>query len=142
MLGLEKKVRRIKAAVPTSSMADIAFLLIIFFMVATVQTTDRTSVTLPASVVRDEMLKNSVIITATADGQLRFTVGEVPTDVYRLDDLLPLIRKEVDADANRTFVIKSDKAVRYDTVDKILSKLRDAQARNVFFLTEQTGPRH
>lgn len=142
MLGLEKKVRRIKATVPTSSMADIAFLLIIFFMVATVQTTDRTTVDLPTSVVRDEMLKNSVIITATAEGQMKFTVGETPTDVFNLDDLLPLIRKELDIDANRTFVIKSDKTVRYDTVDKILSKLRDGQAKNVFFLTEQTGPRH
>lgn len=142
MLGLEKRVRRIKAMVPTSSMADIAFLLIIFFMVATVQTTDRTNVSLPASVVRDEMLKNSVIITATAEGQLKFTVGEVPTDVFNLDDLLPLVRKELEIDSNRTFVIKSDKAVRYDTIDKILSKLRDAQAHNVFFLTEQTASRH
>ena len=37
--------RRDDANIPTGSMADIAFLLIIFFMVTTVHEVDRTSVT-------------------------------------------------------------------------------------------------
>ena len=54
-MKLRDQVWTIKAVVPTASMADIAFLLIIFFMLTTSFSPERTSVKLPESVVRAEV---------------------------------------------------------------------------------------
>jgi biopolymer transport protein ExbD len=51
-----------KALIPTASMADIAFLLIIFFMVTTVHELDRTSVNLPSAKTRIEAEKGAAIV--------------------------------------------------------------------------------
>ena len=45
---------KVGAVIPTASMADIAFLLIIFFMVTTTHQVDKTSVNLPTATIRQE----------------------------------------------------------------------------------------
>ena len=51
--------------VPTASMADIAFLLIIFFMLTTSFSPERTSVQLPESQIRTEVSKDAAIVAIT-----------------------------------------------------------------------------
>ena len=57
-----KKQKREDAVIPTASMADIAFLLIIFFMVTTTHEVDRTSVNLPAAVIREKAEQGAAIV--------------------------------------------------------------------------------
>ncbi len=59
--------KKAPANIPTASMADIAFLLIIFFMVTTVHEVDRTSVNLPLSITRTEAEKGSAIVVLARD---------------------------------------------------------------------------
>ena len=51
--------KRIRATIPTASMADIAFLLIIFFMLTTSFSPVKTSVDLPSSVQREEVERDA-----------------------------------------------------------------------------------
>ena len=57
-----RKRREIPATIPTASMADIAFLLIVFFMITTKFQVDKQTVTLPATVLREEILADSAFI--------------------------------------------------------------------------------
>lgn len=120
------------AAIPTSSMADIAFLLIIFFMVSTTFSQDKTTVHLPQSINRMEIPKNATIISFTEDGQLRMRGQEVT-----MLDIEPEARQDLSKNTEHYFILKIDKTVRYEIVDEILEQLRRAEARNLSFPTEQ-----
>jgi biopolymer transport protein ExbD len=66
-----KKSKAISAYVPTASMADIAFLLIIFFMVASVFPLDKTQVDLPETKTVNNYNEDSAVIAITTDQLIR-----------------------------------------------------------------------
>lgn len=123
---------KMTAMIPSSSMADIAFLLIIFFMVTTTITPDKTHVNLPKSIERIEIPKNVVYITMTKNYELKFQ-GEF----VQLYDLPHYIREELSDNSERIFALKIDKTVRYEYVNEILEALRKAKAKNLTLPTQQ-----
>ena len=62
-----KKSRAIEAFIPTSSMADIAFLLIIFFMVSSVFPKDKTQMDLPITAEVENYKEESAVIAISTD---------------------------------------------------------------------------
>ena len=56
------------AGIPTATMADIAFLLIIFFMVTTAFTLDHTPMELPETEQQQQTIKGSAVISITRVG--------------------------------------------------------------------------
>ncbi len=130
--------KRAQATVPTASMADIAFLLIIFFMLTTSFSPVKTSVDLPSSIERAEVEQNAAIVAITAQSQIVFSDGESPgEDVASPDDLAPYIQALVRSIPNKQFVIKADRVVKYQVVDRVLDQLRRNGAKNIGLLTEQ-----
>ena len=73
--------REMESEIPTSSMADIAFLLIIFFMVTTVHEVDRTSVNLPLAKIREEAEKGSAFVVL---GKMKS--GDTEQLIYKFSD--------------------------------------------------------
>jgi biopolymer transport protein ExbD len=135
--------------IPTASMADIAFLLIIFFMVTTVHEVDRTSVNLPVAKFRTDTEKGAAIVVMAkqvdkatgaeslvykfSDGeQMSKTVGG-PQDIYF--EATAVISK----DPTTQFILKADGTVEYDKVDEMLDQMRDAGVSNVLLLTQQNS---
>lgn len=132
------RVRQIAPSVPTASMADIAFLLIIFFMLTTSFSPERTNVTLPASDTQIEVSDEAAIIAVTADGELHFTDGEAPSELVQDAREMGLIVQElVKMAPSKEFLIKADEMVRYEVIDEVLDQLRNNGARNIGMLTRR-----
>ncbi len=132
------RVRRIAPVIPTASMADIAFLLIIFFMLTTTFSQERTTVELPESEIRTEVPKDAAIIAITQEGLIRFTDGERPAFALgTAAELGPLTQEVVRFLPDKEFVIKADRLVRYELIDAVLEQLRLNGAKKVGLLTER-----
>ena len=138
--------KKIEAVIPTASMADIAFLLLIFFMVSTVFDIDKTSVRLPISFERDEIPKGAamVIIAKITDPatnieqiHYKFTKGQDMSEEIDINELYYHVLEVTSANSTHPFVIKADREVRYELIDQVVDTLRRANAENVVLLTGQ-----
>ena len=135
--------QRVEARIPTASMADIAFLLIIFFMVTTVHDVDRTSVALPSSQMRDETPKGASYVVihrepVTNDIIYKFSDGEEQSvEVGGPSDLYLEASRIIHQDSTKPFIIKADGDLRYALVDEVLDNLRKAGVETLVLLTTQ-----
>jgi biopolymer transport protein ExbD len=128
-----------EAIIPTASMADIAFLLIIFFMVTTVHDVDRTNVALPSSQTREETQKGACyVVVHKEDGNTiyKFSDGkQVSTVVPGPNDIFLEASRIAHSNPERQFVIKGDKDIRYYLIDEVLDNLRRGGVQEVLLLT-------
>ena len=139
-MRLHRSKRSLAAAIPTASMADIAFLLIIFFMVTTAYSLDRTQMELPQTEQQEQTAKGAAIISITVDETFRFSEGEEDTRlVDGIGGLAEAIRGVTTANRLHPFVIKADRRVKYRVIDKVLEQLRSAGAENVTLLSRGEG---
>ncbi len=135
-MRLRDRVWTIKPTVPTASMADIAFLLIIFFMLTTSFSAERTRVTLPESIIRSEVSREASIIAVTADGAISFTSGQEEARVLSgATELGELVRDIVTLAPDQEFVVKADRNARYQSIDQVLDALRTNGAKRIGLLT-------
>ena len=124
--------------IPTASMADIAFLLIIFFMVTINFEVDKTQVLLPKAAVRLEIPKKSAYISITETGQIRVSAGdEISVPVPGPQDVLSFASSVVMSDPSRAFVLKADRTVPYRYVDRVIDALKQAKAEVIYLLSDQ-----
>lgn len=133
-----QQTNRIVTLIPTASMADIAFLLIIFFMLTTTSAVDKTDVDLPESVVRMEVEKDAAVISVDHKGVVRFSDGfEISREVANQDELSSKIQDVLRLEPNKQFILKVDKNIKYADFDSAYERLRNLQVKNINLLTEQ-----
>lgn len=141
-MRLQRSRSTLTAAIPTASMADIAFLLIIFFMVTTAYSLDRTPMELPQTEQQEQTAKGSAIIAITADEAFLFSAGEADTSpVNGIGGLAEAVRGVTVSNRMHPFVIKADRRVKYRVIDQVLETLRAAGAENVTLLSRGEGAR-
>ncbi len=130
------QTKRQDAVIPTASMADIAFLLIIFFMVTITFEVDKTQLTLPQSQIRLEVPKKSAYISVTEDGTIRVSSGEeISVIVPGPEDVVSFAASVIAQDPDKVFVIKADAATRYQLVDRVIDALKQSKAKTIFLLS-------
>lgn len=139
-MHLSRSRQSLVSVIPTATMADIAFLLIIFFMVTTAYSLDRTQMELPQTAEQQQTAKGAAIVAIAPDETFRFSAGE--TDTAPVDSLAALsaaIRDVTARNRNHAFTIKADRSVKYRTIDAVLEQLRAAGAGNVTLLSRGEG---
>lgn len=135
-MNLRKQLRSVPPSVPTASMADIAFLLIIFFMLTTSFSPERTSVQLPESMIQMKVTDEASIVAITREEQIHFTSGEEDSVPLSGPEELGLIVKEIiELVPSKEFVVKADRNVRYEAIDGVLETLRSNGAKRIGLLT-------
>ena len=133
--GLERKSKA-SQEIPSSSMADIAFLLLIFFMVSTVFQTDKDRpiewVAAEATEKIDEKQKNILNIWMERDGTI--FINDQP---YPMDDVSAVVAP-LYADSERALVIsiRGDREVPYLYMDLLQKELVEAGVVRVVFATQ------
>ncbi len=122
--------------VPTSSLADIAFLLLIFFMVTTVFQTDRDRpiewARAEAAEKIDEKQKNILNIWMERDG-----VVYINDQAYSMEQVTTIVAP-LYAESERALVIsiRGDREVPYRFIDQVQSALVAAGVVRVVFATQ------
>jgi biopolymer transport protein ExbD len=139
-MRLQRSRRSLAPVIPTASMADLAFLLIIFFMVTTAYSLDRTPMELPQTEQQEQAQKGAAVIAITADEVFRFSAGEEDTAVVDgIGGLAEQIRAVTAANRLHPFLIRADRRVKYRLIDQVLEQLRSAGAENVTLLSRSEG---
>jgi biopolymer transport protein ExbD len=133
--GLERKSKA-SQEIPSSSLADIAFLLLIFFMVTTVFRTDsERDIVWPeaeATVRIDEKKKNILNIWVERNGSVY--VNDQPYPMEQVSDLVrPLYAQSEQA---LVISIRGDREVPYLIINQIQEELVSAGVVRVVFATE------
>jgi biopolymer transport protein ExbD len=141
-MQIRRSKRALGAVIPTATMADIAFLLIIFFMVTTAFSLDRTPMELPETAQQEQTAKGAAIISITEDGTFRFSEGtEDVRPVDGIGGMAEAIRGVTAANRLHPFIIKADRRVKYGVIDQVLEQLRSAGAEDVTLLSRGEGMR-
>ena len=134
--GTFQKKSSTQSEIPTSSMADIAFLLLIFFMVTTTFRTEQDrDVIFPraeATQRSDEKRKHILHLYIERDGAVFINDAHIAMEQVS-DIVLPLYR---DSDRNLVVSIRGDRNVPYKYVNQVTEELRQANAVRVFFATD------
>ena len=139
-MRLKRSKRSHAPVIPTATMADIAFLLIIFFMVTTAYSLDRTPMELPETAQQEQTAKGAAIISITEDETFRFSSGEEEARLVNgIGGLAEAIRGVTAANRLHPFIIKADRRVKYRVIDQVLEQLRSAGAEDVTLLSRGEG---
>jgi len=119
--------------IPTASTSDIAFLLIIFFMVATHFRSERgLRVTLPEAQMTERILKRRNTAAVWVDKTGRTTIND---NFVTRAGVTAVMAEKVIENPEIVALVFADKDVPYGFVTDVLDGLRDARALKVTFAT-------
>lgn len=125
-----KKSKRPETLIPTASMSDIAFLLLLFFMVSTVFVKERgLKVTLPKAETIQKIPRDQAA-TIYVD---RYGTISIDDFVVSIPDVRLVMQKKLAENFNVIAAFRTDAETNYGIMSDILNQLRQANALRVSF---------
>ena len=124
---VEKKKER-SSEIPTSSLADIAFLLLIFFLVTTTIDVDKgIGLVLPPKGEAKEISKKNIAnLLINAEGKVM--LDEREADIPMLKNI---IREKIAQNPNLIISVKTDEKTKYRYYIQVLDQLKQANAKKI-----------
>jgi len=134
--------RKGKAEIPTSSMSDIAFLLIIFFMATTkFDVKEGIKIVLPQATEKQENQVQSLTLTEKemtrlqimADGQI--VVNKEAPRTIESGELDALIQQKVKENQDMIFKVITDREAKYSEMVRVVDRLKAAKIEKISLST-------
>ena len=124
-----KTKRRFKGGdIPTSSMADIAFLLLIFFLVTTTIDMDKgLGMVLPAEGEELEINKKN-ILNCLINSAGSVLLGGEPVEIRNLSRV---VRQKIAENDKLVISVKAHKAANYNDYIRVIDQLKEANATRI-----------
>ncbi len=127
-------LKRPAPEIPTASTADIAFLLIIFFMLTTVLRTEYgLKVNLPTAESTERILKRKNIVHIWVDKTSRISIDD---NLLEVSGITTVMQQKILDNPELISEVLADKEVDYGRVNDILEALKEAGAFKILFATE------
>ncbi|MCX7785374.1 MAG: biopolymer transporter ExbD [candidate division WOR-3 bacterium] len=129
-----KGFKRVENEIPTASTADVAFLLIIFFMLTTVFRTEfGLKITLPSAEATERIMKRRNVAHVWLDKAERISINDNLMDI---NSIVSVVRDKVADNPDLIMVVRADKEIQYGKVNDVLEALKEAGALKITFATE------
>ncbi len=113
-------------------MIDLVFLLLIFFMVASVVTVKKIDVEIPASshAKVPEDIKGRMMVSIDAEGNY---YAYTNPDKVELNDLADMIAEELELNPDLRILIRADRRVEYEVCKKLMIACGDVGATDLIY---------
>ena len=134
MAARVKRTTQVKNEVPTSSMADIAFLLLVFFMATTIfKMEEGLPVRLPRAEAgqRVPREKTTHVWVMTAR---EITIND---NLIAMSDIVPILVSRVAEDPTLLVGLNIDQQVPWEIASEVIEQLKEASALNASFTIER-----
>ncbi len=125
---IEKKKSRKNGDIPMASLADIAFLLLIFFLVTTTIDVDRgIGLSLPAKGEETEVrTKNITNLLINIQGEVL-----LDNENIAINEIARRIEQKLQENPNLIVSVKTDRETKYDVFIQVLDELKLAKATRI-----------
>jgi len=143
MALIRGKDRKTGAQIFTASMADIVFLLLVFFILTYKVEVDKTKMDLPETLIRTKVPEKAAVISiAPRDAEspltIRVSTGEeMSLPVSTDEEIVTFASTLVARNPNKEFIVKADIDVPYERVDAVLDALKQSKVKYIFLLSNQ-----
>ncbi|MBK7701611.1 MAG: biopolymer transporter ExbD [bacterium] len=132
-----KRASKVGAFIPTSSMGDIAFLLLIFFILTVVFTNETgLVVSLPRADASEEGLRD-MISNVFINEKGMISIDDM---IVRPEQVAGVMSQKVAENPFMIVAFKTDKETPYGVVSDVMEGLKEANAVRVFFNTDLNLP--
>jgi biopolymer transport protein ExbD len=123
-----EKRKKIVGEIPTASLADMAFLLLTFFLVITKVGTDKglDLVLPPEGDVKEVPRVNLMTVAINDYGSI--TIDEIPRPLSQVQNV---VKRRVDANDRLIVSVKTTRATPYKTFIAVLDQLKQAHAKKI-----------
>ncbi|MBC8416225.1 MAG: biopolymer transporter ExbD [Candidatus Cloacimonetes bacterium] len=125
-----KKTNKPETMIPTASMSDIAFLLLLFFMVSTVFVREKG---LPVSMPRAASIEKIPRTHSSTIYVNRNGIISIDDFIVSIPDVKWVMQKKLSEDFNLLACFRTDRETNYGIMSDILNQLREANALRVYF---------
>ena len=123
-----KKSRRPVQEINSSSMADIAFLLLVFFLVTTTISMDKgISLVLPSEGNELEVNRKNIVNILMNEGG-KVLLDDKPT---RVNDIRGIVERKIARNPNLIFSVQTHPRTKYQDYLRILDQLKEAKATKI-----------
>ncbi|HUU27922.1 MAG TPA: biopolymer transporter ExbD [archaeon] len=132
---LMERKNKVSHEIPTASMADIAFLLLIFFLTTTVFNEEKgLELLLPESKAQEIQVsqKNMLHIIVRPDNRIVLKKGKNPEEPpIPVDGLAERMRQEISLNPKVIAAVKTDPEATYNQMVQVLDELQEAESSRI-----------